>query len=116
MRIQFSGQSLRLRVDQAEVTRLLAGEMLRDETRWPDGRAERREVRLGGRDGWERTHDGWCITVAATPVRELAAHLPAREGCMFELPAAAGQSLQVRFDVDVRDGRRHAHGAPGTGD
>ncbi|MBU6510370.1 MAG: hypothetical protein KGQ73_09335 [Gammaproteobacteria bacterium] len=115
MRLQLQSQTLRLRIDEAELARLLAGDTLRDELRWPDGRIEQHQLALAARAGWHRDADGWCVALPDTAVRELAARLPSRDGLRLELPVPQGQVLQVLFDVDVRDSTRqrlpkHPHG------
>ncbi len=116
MRVQRQGQSLRLRVDEAELARLLDGEAVANETRWPDDRVTREQLVLGERHGWRRDADGWCVTLADTDVRDLAARLPSRVGLHVALQAPAGATLELLFDVDVRDsvGRRRGGRHEGT--
>lgn len=106
MRVQQRGQSLRLRIDEAELARLLAGDTVENATRWPDGRIERQQLALAGLPGWQRTEAGWRMWLPADAVRVLAARLPSRDGLSFEVPVAADGSMQVVFDVDVRDSAR----------
>ncbi len=101
MRVQQQQQSLRLRIDEAELARLLAGEVVENATRWPDGRLERQQVVLAAAHGWQRADDGWRVALAGEDVRALAARLPSRDGLEFAL---AG--LDLTFDVDVRDSAR----------
>ena len=106
MRVQQQGQSLRLRIDEAELAKLLTGGTVENATRWPDGRNERQQLALAARHGWRRGDDGWHIELADAAVRELAARLPSRDGLSFELKAPDGDTLEVLFDVDVRDSVR----------
>jgi hypothetical protein len=106
MRVQQQGQALRLRVDEAELARLLAGGTVENATGWPDGRTECQRLTLAARHGWRRDGVGWRIELADAAVRELAAHLPSRDGLSFELAVPGGDALQVLFDVDVRDSAR----------
>lgn len=101
MRVQQQGQALRLRIDEAELARLLAGGTLENLTRWPDGRAEAQRATLAAVSAWRRTEDGWCVQLADIEVRALAARLPSRDGLAFAL-----DGLAVTFDVDVRDSAR----------
>lgn len=107
MKVQLQGQALRLRIDEAELARLLAGETLCNETHWPDGRAGTQRLALAAQHGWQREASGWRMELADAPVRDLAARLPSRDGLELELPAPDGAPpLQLRFDVDVRDSAR----------
>ena len=106
MRVQLQGQALRLRIDEAELATLLAGGVVENATRWPDGRDERQQLALAMQHGWRRGDDGWHMELADAAVRELAACLPSRDGLSFELTAPGGGALKVLFDVDVRDSVR----------
>jgi len=101
MRVQQRQQSLRLRIDEAELARLLAGEAVENAMRWPDGRVEVQRVALTEAAGWLRTDDGWRVQLPQAEVRALAARLPSRDGLAFAL-----DGLDVAFDVDVRDSAR----------
>jgi hypothetical protein len=109
MKVQQQGQTLRLRIDEAELAVLLAGGAVENATRWPDGRNENQQLRLATQHGWQRSGDGWRIELAEAAVRELAARLPSRDGLSFELTAPAGDALTVLFDVDVRDSVRQRY-------
>lgn len=106
MRVQQQQQSLRLRIDEAELAALLAGGTTGNETRWPDGHAERHQLVLAAQHGWQRSSDGWRVALVEADVRELAARLPSRDGLQFELVVPGGATLNVLFDVDVRDSVR----------
>lgn len=106
MRVQLKGQSLRLRIDEDEMTRLRAGTTLDNATRWPDGRSSHQRVQLADADGWRRDDDGWCILLARTAMQDLAARLPTRDGLRIELAVADGTPLKVLLDVDTRDSAR----------
>jgi hypothetical protein len=106
MRVQQQEQSLRLRIDEAELAGLLAGGTVENATRWPDGRVERQRLALAAQPGWQRDGDGWRLALADAAVRELAARLPSRDGLSFELAVPAGDALRILFDVDVRDSVR----------
>ena len=107
MKIQLQDQTLRLRIDEAELAQLLAGAPVGNQTRWPDGHMERQQLVLGGNDGWQRDGDGWRVTLSDTEVRAFAARLPTRDGLSLTLPVPGGEPLQLLFDVDVRDSVRH---------
>jgi hypothetical protein len=109
MRVQQQGQSLRLRIDEAELATLLAGGTVENATRWPDGRQERQRLALAAQPDWRRDDEGWRLELTDTAVRELAARLPSRDGLPFELAVPGGDALRVLFDVDVRDSARQRH-------
>ncbi|MEY2161213.1 hypothetical protein [Rhodanobacter sp. FW106-PBR-LB-2-11] len=109
MRVQLQGQALRLRIDEAELASLLAGGSVENATRWPDGRNEHQQLALAAQHGWRRGDDGWRMELADMAVRELAARLPSRDGLSFELAVSGGGTLEVLFDVDVRDSVRQRH-------
>ncbi len=106
MRVQQHDQSLRLRIDEAELARLLEGGTVRNDTRWPDNHVQGQRIVLGLALAWQRDPEGWCVTLPEVEVRTLAARLPSREGLEFELPIAGHDGLRIRFDVDVRDSAR----------
>lgn len=109
MRVQLQGQSLRLRIDEAELAELLAGGTVENATRWPDGRNERQQLALAAQYGWRRGDGSWRMELSDTAVRELAARLPSRDGLSFELALPGAGVLDVLFDVDVRDSVRQRH-------
>jgi hypothetical protein len=110
MKVQLQGQSLRLRIDEAELARLLDGATVDNRTSWPDGRAERHELALGNAPGWLRDGDGWRVTLDDAEVRAFASRLPSREGLSLSLPVPGAEPLELLFDVDVRDSVRHRRG------
>ncbi|GLQ96360.1 hypothetical protein [Dyella mobilis] len=105
MRVQLEGQTLRLRIDEAELAQLLAGGAAENRTRLPDGRTEIQQVRLGML-GWQCEGDHWHIQLPDDEVRALSVRLPSRDGLQFSLPLPDGDELQLLFDVDVRDSAR----------
>jgi hypothetical protein len=106
MRVQLQGQSLRLRIDEAELAELLAGGTVENVTRWPDGRNERQQLVLAAQYGWRRGDGNWRMELSDAAVRGLAARLPSRDGLSFELALPGEGVLEVLFDVDVRDSAR----------
>ncbi|RDS80758.1 hypothetical protein DWU98_12420 [Dyella monticola] len=116
MRVQLEGQSLRLRIDEAELESLLAGHPIENRTVWPDGRTEIQQIDLTARIGWLRKGDVWHVRLPEPEVRALAARLPSREGLQFSLATPDGGTLQVLFDVDVRDSTRKRLHKPSKGD
>ncbi|HIE5355212.1 TPA: hypothetical protein ACXNP2_003924 [Stenotrophomonas maltophilia] len=116
MKVQLQRQSMRLRVDEEELAALLAGDSLENLTRF------------GGTGGWGTAlslHggdqavllDGGTVCRLVLPrdaVQGLAARLPSRDGLEFSIALDDDSSLQLQFDVDVRDSmRQRGHQRPG---
>jgi hypothetical protein len=112
MRVQMEGQTLRLRIDEAELAQLLAGNSAENRTCLPDGCIEIQQLRLAARLEWQRDGATWRIA----QVHALSARLPSREGLHFDLPTPNGATLQIAFDVDVRDSTRRRMHKPSEGD
>ncbi|GAA0699844.1 hypothetical protein FHW84_002647 [Dyella sp. SG562] len=110
MKVQLQGQTLRLRIDEAELAQLLGGAAVGNRTRWPDGRLESQQLILGDAHGWQRHADGWQVALNGADVRAFAARLPSRDGLELALPVPGGEPLQLLFDVDVRDSVRQRRG------
>ncbi|MCP1375318.1 hypothetical protein [Dyella lutea] len=109
MKLQFEGQQWRVRIDEDELQTLLAGDAVTAESHAAGRFSLVAVVRLSS--GSEAVLEGdashWSLALPEAPVRELAGRLPTRDGLLFELLAVTpAQSLQVRFDVDVRDSAR----------
>lgn len=110
MRVQLEGQTLRLRIDEAELAQLLAGSVAENRTQLPDGRIEIQQLQLAANPHWQRNDATWLIGLPEWEVRALSERLPSREGLHVELPTPTCGTLQVLFDVDVRDSaRRRMH-------
>ena len=106
MRVQLEGQTLRLRIDEAELAQMLDGGVAENRTCLPDGRIETQQVRLAGQLGWQRDDSHWRVDLPDPDVRALGARLPSREGVHFDLSTPHGNVLRIQFDVDVRDSAR----------
>lgn len=109
MKLQIEGQSLRVRINEDELARLLAGESVIAHTRFATAFALSCALRLGAGDEarFSGQPDAWLVEVPEIAVREHAARLPTREGLSFVLPGGEGGALELLFDVDVRDSVRH---------
>ncbi|MCC8443475.1 hypothetical protein LN449_13235 [Xanthomonas cannabis] len=114
MKIQIDGQHLRFRIDEAELATLLAGRSVENLSRLPSGqgaRLVRHSVSLtGGHAACNCATDYWQLQVPRGALEEHARQLPRRDGLSFRFDAGAGHAepmtLQVTFDVDVRDSAR----------
>lgn len=109
MKLQIEGQHLRVRIDEEELARLLAGHPVETVTQFADVFAIRYSLELISADtaNLSGSPAAWRIAVPSAQVREHAAKLPTREGLQFALPGAHEEdSLRLLFDVDVRDSVR----------
>ncbi|MGY1457163.1 MULTISPECIES: hypothetical protein [unclassified Luteimonas] len=107
MKVQLQGQSLRLRIGEDELARLLDGETIANETR-AAGVALRQLLRIApGEEAPTLSSDGgdWIFALPEGPVRDYVGRLPCRDALEFELPGADA-TLQLAFEVDVRDSVR----------
>lgn len=115
MRVQLEGQSLRLRVDEDELARLLQGGSADNRTSLPDGHVDMLQVSLSSRIDWRRESTVCHICLPASEVRGLSERLPTRDGLQFALSTPSGETLQILFDVDVRDSARKRLHKPAEG-
>lgn len=114
MKIQIEGQHLRFRIDEAELAALLDGRSIDNLSRLPSGqgaRLVRHSVSLtGGHASCNCATDHWQLSLPRDALEEHARRLPSRDGLIFTFDAGAGHAehmtLQVTFDVDVRDSAR----------
>jgi hypothetical protein len=109
MKLQIEGQSLRVRIGEEELAKLMAGEPITSCTRFARAFAMTCTLRLGPGDNarFAGPPDAWSIEVPEAEVREHALRLPTREGLKFILPGGDdGETLELLFDVDVRDSVR----------
>jgi hypothetical protein len=116
MRVQWEGQSLRLRIDEEELARLLEGGSADNRTSLPDGHVEMQQVSLSHRIEWKREGMVRHICLPEADVRALSERLPTREGLAFSLSTPSGETLQILFDVDVRDSARKRRHKPSEGE
>lgn len=109
MKLQIEAQKLRVRVDEEELARLLAGARVESHTRF--AAAFHMQVALTLTPQADASLDGqpqaWLIALPLSAVRAHAASLPNREGLHFTLAGAVDEPpLELLFDVDVRDSAR----------
>lgn len=109
MKLQIQSQHLRVRVDEDELAKLMAGGTLVDTTAFGQSFSMRYALRLVAQPlaALGGTSDRWEISLPETEVRDHAARLPTREGLRFALPTGTDSDpLELLFDVDVRDSVR----------
>ena len=109
MKLQIEGQSLRVRIGEEELAQLLAGQAIEAVTQCADVFAIGYSIELTPADEAKLSGSpaAWRIAIPEAQVRNHATLLPTREGLRFILPGASEEdSLQLLFDVDVRDSVR----------
>lgn len=107
MKVQLQEQTMRLRLDEAELARLLAGETVENLTRFGGSGGWGTAVSLHGGESAVLLDSGTdCrLVLPRSSVEDLAGRLPCRDGLAFALYLDDG-TLQLQFDVDVRDSVR----------
>lgn len=107
MKIQLQQQSARLRLDESELAQLLKGETLRTTTQWGVVGDWSMALRLQAdeRVSVAAAAEGTLINLPYEAVLALADRLPCRDGLAWDVEAG-GATLQLQFDVDVRDSVR----------
>lgn len=109
MKLQIENQHLRLRIDESELAKLLAGDRIDTQTHFAQAFSIAFTLRLtqAAEANVTGQADAWNIEVPQAAVGAHANRLPTREGLKFVLPAR-GQNdpLMLLFDVDVRDSAR----------
>ncbi len=113
MKLQMHDHNLRIRIEEAELTRLLAGEAVDNRTVLGSGIQLQQTILLDEIDtpSLQGTASTWTLSLPAAKVREYAQRLPTKAGLQFELEIADGPNLGLRFDVDVRDSVRQRLGS-----
>ncbi|MEO5566745.1 MAG: hypothetical protein ABIR05_08880 [Luteimonas sp.] len=109
MKIQMQGQRIRLRVDEAELARLQAGEVVENLTRLPGGIDCRQQLCVTeGPDALlVAVAAGWQFGLPRDLLQAYVARLPCREGLRLHLPLPGGDDIEFGFEVDVRDSVRN---------
>lgn len=109
MKLQHQAQTLRFRIDEAELAILLAGGEVQNRLRILGGPSLCQTLALTERSiagiGGASTH--WCVWLPRTAVEAYCTRLPCRDGLQFQAAAQQGEStLRLVFEVDVRDSAR----------
>lgn len=113
MKLQLQGQSIRLRVDEAELALLLAGETVVNRTTLGVSAEFSQCLVLSACSGaGEGTgtapsfvvrDEGWDVTLPRDAIEVYARQLPCRHALAFELDLGGAKPVQLDFEVDVRD-------------
>lgn len=123
MKLQLQGQSVRLRIDEAELARLLAGETLVNRTMIGKAAGFSHWLLLGASEATDAApslvarDDGWQVELPRQAVVAYAQQLPCRHALGFALDLGGDAPIQLDFEVDVRDSlkargpRRHPQAA-----
>ncbi|HRO62554.1 hypothetical protein [Thermomonas sp.] len=108
MKVQLQGQSLRLRIDEAELARLRDGEEIANHTALPGqcGCTQRVALTDAAQAEFSGGPDDWRLLLPHAQVEDYVKRLPCKDGLHYALPASAGQTLTIDFEVDVRDSAR----------
>lgn len=108
MKVQLRGQSIRFRIDEAELERLLAGEAVGNVTGVGHGVVWGQGLRLGDETPprLDATATDWTLWLPRPQVLDYVARLPCRDGVEFVLTPDGAEPLSVAFEVDVRDSVR----------
>lgn len=118
MKLQIQQQSLRFRIDEDELARLLEHGVCASTTWLGNSRSIAQTLQLiDAAPATLEVGDG-CIT-ARLPREDFAAFAaerPRRDGFVFEVDAGAHAPLQVCVEIDVRDSRRKGLQRAGGGD
>jgi hypothetical protein len=115
MKVQLQGQTLRFRIDEAELAVLQAGGVVENRTCLP-GACLTQSVVLTDSPA-PTLERGVRLQLPRSLLDTYVARLPCRDGLTIRLPLPADQeSLEIVFEVDVRDsvrtrGPRKAAGA-----
>lgn len=105
MKAQWQDDALRLRVDEGELARLLAGESLRLQARLHGRPLFAFELRAGEALALS-AGEGWLCVLPLAALRDYVATLPRRDPLVLWPDAGDAASLRLDFEVDVRDSRK----------
>lgn len=109
MKLQLQTQTLRFRINEAELAELLAGKPVGNTTLLPNGDVFESAINLAATDvaSLETFPGLWHFQLPRAAVLAYVDRLPCRDSLEFNLPLKGdGTSLEVCFEVDVRDSVR----------
>ncbi len=102
MKLQIQTQSLRLRVDEAELAQLLAGQALGVDVRSAGQAVFQLRLALAESLSLQIGAD-WTLHLPEAELRAYVATLPRRDALAFDLASGEEEPLRLDFEVDVRD-------------
>jgi len=105
MKLQLQGQRMRLRLDEAELARLLAGDTIVNATELGAGLHFFQWLGLhaGTAPILQATPGEWRLQLPEAAVRDYVGRLPCRDALGFELDMDGSAVVSLHFEVDVRD-------------
>jgi len=105
MKLQLQGQRMRLRLDEAELARLLAGEVIVNATEVGAGSRFSQSLCLhaDAQPTLQATPGEWQVGLPEAAVRDYVQRLPCREALEFALAYEGDAVLSLHFEIDVRD-------------
>lgn len=107
MKLQLHAQTLRWRIDEAELSTLLDVGVVASCTRLPGIEfAQQLALDEGDAARLEADPGGWYLRLPRAAVLAHAERLPCRDAQEFHVETGVGDALRVLFEVDVRDSVR----------
>lgn len=105
MNVKLTSHAIRVRVTRAELETLLSSRAITLQVALPRNHAIRINVRPAVIGGWSLDSDptGTWIVIPRAELEALSSSLPSREGLKRSFELAGGESVEVSFEVDVRD-------------
>lgn len=105
MKLQLQGQGMRLRVDEAELARLLAGETVVNRIALGVAVEFSQWLALGARTkpSLVVVDGNWHVELPRSAIEAYAGQLPCRHALGFELDLGGVDMVGLDFEVDVRD-------------
>ena len=105
MNIRFASGSVRFRVDREEFATLAAGRAVTMRVKLPGQHAFNASITPDRFGSWRLDNDptGFWLAVPAGDLKALAEVLPTAEGLAHRFELDGGSSVEVVFEVDVRE-------------
>lgn len=111
MRVQLEEDTIRVRIDEDELSELLQDIALLGSTAF--GRAFTMRYAIDATDNGcilSGTAHEWRMEVPREALLDLQSRLPSKDGLVFDIPGYDTVATTVRFDVDVKDSLRRRRG------
>lgn len=102
MKLQLQNDSLRVRIDEAELAALQSGESLTLALGDPARPLFSMQLRLGGEPALQTDAVAWQLLLPSAAVADYVQTLPNRHALELSVHVD-GHALAVQFEVDVRD-------------